>query len=32
MNISEQLDGAAFVTVQPLAEVKGGILKKKLHR
>jgi uncharacterized membrane-anchored protein YitT (DUF2179 family) len=32
MNISEQLDGGAFVTVQSLADVKGGILKKSAHR
>ena len=31
INIAEELDDAAFITVHPLAEVKGGVLKKAAH-
>jgi uncharacterized membrane-anchored protein YitT (DUF2179 family) len=32
MKIAQEFDSAAFITVQPLAEVKGGLLKKIAHR
>jgi uncharacterized membrane-anchored protein YitT (DUF2179 family) len=32
VSIAQAHDGAAFITVQPLAEVKGGILRKAAHR
>jgi uncharacterized membrane-anchored protein YitT (DUF2179 family) len=31
MNIADDLDSAAFITVAPLAEVQGGVLKKAAH-
>jgi uncharacterized membrane-anchored protein YitT (DUF2179 family) len=31
MSIAEDLDSAAFITVCPLAEVTGGVLKKAAH-
>ena len=31
MNIVQDLDESPFITVHPLAEVKGGVLKKTSH-
>jgi uncharacterized membrane-anchored protein YitT (DUF2179 family) len=31
MNIVQDLDESAFITIHPLAEVKGGVLKKTVH-
>ena len=31
MNIVQDLDDTAFITIHPLAEVKGGVLKKTAH-
>ncbi len=31
MNIAQELDNAAFITVNPLAEVTGGVVKKRAH-
>ena len=31
MNIAQDLDETAFITIHPLAEVKGGVLKKTAH-
>jgi uncharacterized membrane-anchored protein YitT (DUF2179 family) len=31
LNIAQELDSSAFITVHPLANVKGGVLKKTAH-
>jgi uncharacterized membrane-anchored protein YitT (DUF2179 family) len=31
LNIAQDLDETAFITIHPLAEVKGGVLKKTAH-
>ena len=31
MNIVQDLDDSSFITIHPLAEVKGGVLKKTAH-
>jgi uncharacterized membrane-anchored protein YitT (DUF2179 family) len=31
LNIAQDVDNSAFITVHPLAEVKGGVLKKVAH-
>jgi uncharacterized membrane-anchored protein YitT (DUF2179 family) len=31
MNIAEEIDAGAFVVIHPLADAKGGFLKKKTH-
>ena len=31
INIAQDLDPACFITIHPLAEVKGGVLKKTVH-
>ena len=31
LNITQDLDETAFITIHPLAEVKGGVLKKSVH-
>jgi uncharacterized membrane-anchored protein YitT (DUF2179 family) len=31
LNIAQDLDGTSFITIHPLAEVKGGVLKKTAH-
>jgi uncharacterized membrane-anchored protein YitT (DUF2179 family) len=31
INIVQDFDETAFITIHPLAEVKGGVLKKTVH-
>lgn len=31
LNIAQDLDDSSFITIHPLAEVKGGVLKKTAH-
>ena len=31
LNIAQDLDDSSFITIHPLAEVKGGVLKKTVH-